>query len=464
MVHPPTPPHTGAAPIRRARVRASRVRLCALGLAACLSVPAPAPAQAPPASYAAGTQAQRATDGDDAIRPFQVHVPDSALADLRRRIAATRWPERETVGDPSQGVRLATLQPLVQYWGTDYDWRRAEARLNALPQFMTTIDGLDIHFIHVRSRHPDALPLIMTHGWPGSVFELLNAIGPLTDPTAHGGRAEDAFHVVLPSMPGYGFSERPTAPGWNRVDRMGAAWDVLMKRLGYSHYVSQGGDWGALVAEAMAVQAPEGLLGIHVNMPGTVPPDVLRRVRNGEPAPASLSDAEKRAYARLQHFYGKGFGYADIMNTRPQTISYGLTDSPAGMLAFFYDKFAEWTHSGGEPEKVLSRDEMLDNVTLYWLTNTGASSSRSYWDAAHAGGGPFNAWDIPTVPVAVTVFPGEIYPAPRSWAEQSFGNLIYYNEVETGGHFAAWEQPALFARELRAAFRPLRTARAARRP
>jgi pimeloyl-ACP methyl ester carboxylesterase len=432
----------------------SRLRICALAAAAYLSLPAPSHAQAPSPAAAAGPQATAARD--DAIRPFRVQVPDAALAELRRRIAATRWPDRETVPDQSQGVRLATLQPLVQYWGTGYDWRKAEARLNALPQFMTTIDGLDIHFIHVRSKHANALPLIMTHGWPGSVFELLKAVGPLVDPTAHGGRAEDAFHVVLPSIPGYGFSERPTAPGANRVDRMGAAWDVLMKRLGYRQYVSQGGDWGALVAEAMAVQAPEGLLGIHVNMPGTVPPDVLRLVRNGDPVPAGFSDEEKRAYARLQHFYGKGFGYADIMNTRPQTISYGLTDSPAGMLAFYYDKFAEWTHSGGEPEKVLSRDEMLDNVTLYWLTNTGASSSRSYWDAAQGGGGPFNAWNIPKVPVAVTVFPGEIYPAPRSWAEKSFGNLIHYNVVDRGGHFAAWEQPELFARELRAAFRPLR--------
>ena len=450
-------------------IRNARRTLAAAGILALFPLASPAGAQAVaaaattpttaspvvyagPASIAAGA----ATAGDE-VRPFRIAIPDAALADLRRRVAATRWPEAETVGDQSQGVRLATIRPLVQYWGTGYDWRKAEARLNALPQFMTSIDGLDIHFIHVRSRHPDAMPLIMTHGWPGSVMELLKTIGPLTDPTAHGGRAEDAFHLVLPSMPGYGFSDLPTTPGANRVDRMGAAWDVLMKRLGYPRYVSQGGDWGALVSEAMAVQAPEGLLGIHVNMPGTVPPEVVRMVRNGDPVPTTFSAEEKRAYARLQYFYGKGFGYADIMNTRPQTISYGLTDSPAGMLAFFYDKFAEWTHTGGQPEKVLTRDEMLDNVTLYWLTNTGASSSRSYWDAAQAGGGPFNAWDIPRVPVAVTVFPGEIYPAPRSWAEKSFRNLIYFNEVDAGGHFAAWEQPDLFARELRAAFRPLRS-------
>ena len=419
----------------------SRLRICALAVTMYLSLPAPSHTQ---------------TAREDAIRPFRVQVPEADIAELRRRIAATRWPDRETVPDQTQGVQMAKIRPLVEYWGTGYDWRRAEARLNALPQFMTTIDGLDIHFIHVRSRHADAMPLVMTHGWPGSVFELLKTVGPLTDPTAHGGRAEDAFHLVLPSIPGYGFSEKPTAVGFNRVDRMGRAWDVLMKRLGYARYVSQGGDWGALVAQAMAVQAPEGLLGIHVNMPGTVPPDVLKLVRNGEPAPATLPEAEKRAYARLQYFYSKGFGYADIMNTRPQTISYSLTDSPAGMLAFYYDKFAEWTDSGGEPERALTWDEMLDDVTLYWLTNTGASSSRSYWDAAQGGGGPFDAVDITKVPVAVTIFPGEIYRAPRSWAERCFHKLIYWNEVGKGGHFAAWEEPELFSAEMRAAFRSLR--------
>ena len=393
---------------------------------------------------------------DTAVRPFRANIPEAELADLRRRLAATRWPDKETVADHSQGVQLARLQDLVRYWGTDYKWRQAEAKLNLLPQFMTRIDGVDIHFIHVRSRHANALPLIMTHGWPGSVFELLKVIGPLTDPTEYGGRAEDAFDLVLPSIPGYGFSERPKVAGWDRPDRVGRAWDVLMKRLGYPRYVSQGGDWGAIISEVMAVQAPDGLLGIHVNMPGTVPPDVLRLLRNRDPAPANFSDAEKRAYAGLQYFYGKGFGYAEMMNTRPQTIGYSLADSPVGMLAFFYDKFAEWTHSGGDPEKVLTRDEMLDDVTLYWLTNTGASSSRSYWDAAQGGGGPFNAIDIPKVPVAVTIFPGEIYRAPRSWAEQNFHRLIYWNEVDKGGHFAAWEQPQLFSEELRAAFRSLR--------
>jgi pimeloyl-ACP methyl ester carboxylesterase len=391
----------------------------------------------------------------DAIRPFRVAVPDEALVDLRRRIAATRWPERETVADRSQGVQLAKLQELVRYWGTAYDWRKAEAKLNALPQFVTEIDGLDIQFAQVVSRHPNAMPLIMTHGWPGSVLELVKVIGPLTDPTAYGGRAEDAFHLVLPTYPGYGFSAKPKDTDWG-PPRVATAWHALMQRLGYKQYVSQGGDWGAIISEVMAVQAPAGLLGIHTNMPGTVPPSVLRLIRNRDPVPASFSEAEKTAFAGLEYFYRKGFGYAEMMNTRPQTLGYGLADSPVAMAAFFYDKFAEWTHSGGEPERVLTQDEMLDDITLYWLTNTGTSSSRSYWDAAQGGGGPFNAFDIPKVPVAVTIFPGEIYRAPRSWAEQSFGKLIYWNEVDKGGHFAAWEVPDLFATEIRAAFRPLR--------
>ena len=392
---------------------------------------------------------------DKTIRPFRVDIPEAALIDLRRRIANTRWPERETVDDFSQGVQLAKLKPLVDHWGTKHDWRKAEAKLNALPQFVTTIDGLPIHFIHVQSRHPNAMPLLMTHGWPGSVFELLKVVDPLTNPTAHGGRAEDAFDLVLPSYPGYGFSGKPTAPGWG-PDHVGRAFHELMQRLGYTNYVSQGGDWGAIISEVMAVQAPPGLLGIHINMPGTVPPSVVKLVRNREPAPASFSDAEKRAFAGLEYFYHKGFGYAEMMNTRPQTLGYSLADSPVGMLAFFYDKLTEWTHSDRHPEKVLSRDDMLDNVTLYWLTNTGTSSSRSYWDAAQGGGGPFNAFDIQNVPVAVTVFPGEIYRAPRSWGEQSFKKLIYWNEVDKGGHFAAWEVPQLFAEEIRAAFRSLR--------
>jgi pimeloyl-ACP methyl ester carboxylesterase len=393
---------------------------------------------------------------DKSIRPFKIDVPEAALADLRRRVQATRWPDKETVSDFSQGVQLAKFQELVRYWGTGYDWRKAEKKLNALPQFITTIDGLDIQFVHVRSKHPNALPLIMTHGWPGSPLELLGVIGPLTDPTAHGGRAEDAFHLVLPTYPGYGFSGKPTNTKW-APPRVARAWHELMGRLGYTQYVSQGGDWGAIISEIMAVQAPAGLLGIHTNMPGTVPPHVVKAVRSREPVPATFSPVEKAAYASLDYFYNKGFGYAEMMNTRPQTLGYALSDSPVGMAAFFYDKFTEWTYSRN-PEKSLTRDEMLDDITLYWLTNTGTSSSRSYWDAAQLGGGPFTAIDIPKVPVAVTVFPGEIYRAPRKWAEQNFHKLIYWNEVNKGGHFAAWEEPELFSAELRAAFKSLRNA------
>ncbi|MEU6389219.1 epoxide hydrolase [Streptomyces sp. NPDC046939] len=391
----------------------------------------------------------------DGVRRFRIRVPQRELTALRRRLREARWPERETVDDRSQGVQLAKLRPLIAYWGSDYDWRKGEARLNALPQFITELDGLDIQFAHIRSPHPDALPLLMTHGWPGSIFEMLKVIGPLTDPTAHGGRAEDAFHLVLPTLPGYGFSAKPTAPGWNPA-RTARAFHTLMLRLGYRRYVSQGGDWGATISHQLAIQHAKGLLGIHVNMPGTVPPDIIRHLRNYDPAPPGLSPREKTAYERLLHFYRDGYGYAAMMNQSPQTIGYSLADSPLGLAAFNYDKFAEWTDSGGEPEKVLTYDEMLDAISLYWLTNTGASSSRLYWEAARGGGGPFDAVDIPTVPVAVTVFPGEIYPAPRSWGERAYGNLIHWNEVDRGGHFAAWEQPALFSQEIRAAFRPLR--------
>lgn len=389
------------------------------------------------------------------IRPFRIAVPEEALQDLRKRIAATRWPDRETVADQTQGVQLDRLQPLVRYWGTDYDWRKAEAKLNALPQFVTEIDGLDIQFAHIRSPHSNALPLIMTHGWPGSIFELLKVVDPLTDPTAHGGRAEDAFHLVLPTYPGYGFSGKPQATGWG-PPHVARAWDELMRRLGYARYVSQGGDWGAIISQVMAAQAPAGLLGIHTNMPGTVPPSVVKLVRSRAPVPAGFSAAEKAAYASLDVFYNQGFGYAEMMNTRPQTLGYALADSPVGLAAFFYDKFAAWTYTNGQPERALTRDEMLDDVTLYWLTNTGTSSSRSYWDAATLGGGPFTAIDIPKVPVAVTVFPGEIYQAPKSWAETSFHKLIYWNVANKGGHFAAWEEPELFSAEIRAAFRSLR--------
>jgi len=398
------------------------------------------------------SQTHETTPTRFAVRPFRINVPEEALVDLRRRVVATRWPDRETVTDRSQGVQLAKIQELVRYWGTDYDWRKVEAKLNALPQFMTEIDGLDIHFLHVRSRHPNALPLIMTHGWPGSILELLKVIGPLTDPTAHGGRAEDAFDLVIPSMPGYGFSGKPQGTGWN-PDRMARAWDELMRRLGYTRYVSQGGDWGSVVSDVMARQAPSGLLGIHVNMPATVPPEVAKALKDGDPAPAGLSAAEKAAFEQLDALYTKGSGYAAMMVTRPQTLGYSLADSPAGLAAWFYDKFADWTYSGGEPERSLTKDEMLDDITLYWLTNTGASSSQSYWEVY--GGNPFNAVDI-SIPVGVTVFPGEIYRAPRSWAERSYHRLIYWNEVDKGGHFAAWEQPELFAAEIRAAFRPLR--------
>jgi pimeloyl-ACP methyl ester carboxylesterase len=396
-----------------------------------------------------------ALPADAAIRTFRINVPEADLVDLRRRIAATRWPEKETVNDQSQGVPLAKLKSLVNYWGTDYDWRKAEAKLNALPQFVTNINGVDIQYIHVRSRHPNALPLLMTHGWPGSPLELLKVIGPLTDPTAHGGRAEDAFDLVLPTIPGYGFSGKPTNTDWT-PPQIASAWHELMQRVGYKRYVSQGGDWGAIISQVMAVQAPEGLLAIHTNMPGTVPPSVVKLVRTREPVPAGFSDVEKAAYKSLDVFYNQGFGYAEMMNTKPQTLGYSLADSPVGLAAFFYDKFATWTYTGGEPEKSLTRDEMLDDITLYWLTNTGTSSSRSYSDAAKLGGGPFTAIEITKVPVAVTVFPGEIYQAPRSWTEKSYHKLIYFNEVKKGGHFAAWEEPELFTSEIRAAFRSFR--------
>jgi pimeloyl-ACP methyl ester carboxylesterase len=400
--------------------------------------------------------AQKAAAEDKTIRPFHVNIPEAALVDLRERVLATRWPDKETVADRSQGVQLARLQALVHYWSTDYDWRKVEARLNALPQFITQIDGLDVHFIHVRSRHPNALPLIITHGWPGSILELVKIIDPLTDPTSYGGRAEDAFDVVLPSMPGYGFSGRPPSTGWG-PDRIGRAWDVLMKRLGYKRYVSQGGDWGSVVADAMARQKPAGLLGIHVNMPPTVPADVAKALKNGDPAPAGLSDNEKAAFKSLNDLYTKGAGYAGIMVTRPQTLGYGISDSPAGLAAFFYDKFNDWTDTGGDAEKALTRDEMLDDITLYWLTGTATSGARLYWENNNNN---FNAVDQKTadisIPVAVTVFPGEIYRAPKSWTERAYRQLIYFNEVDKGGHFAAWEQPELFATEMRAAFKSLR--------
>jgi len=385
------------------------------------------------------------------IRPFKAHIPDSDLADLRQRLARTRWPGKETVADESQGVRLARMQQLVQYWGSEYDWRKGEAKLNALPMFVTEIDGLDIQFIHVRSRHKNAMPMIMTHGWPGSIFELIKAIGPLTDPTAYGASADDAFHVVVPSLPGFGFSGKPATPGWGS-DHIARAWGTLMERLGYTRFVSQGGDCGSVVSHRMAMQHVKGLIGIHVNMPATVPADIARSLALGDPAPAGLSPKEKNAYEKLAVFYRDNCGYSAMMVTRPQTVGYALADSPSGQAAWMYDKISQWTYSGGVPERSLTRDEILDDISLYWLTDSATSSAQIYWED-HSNN--FNAVDI-SLPTAITVFPGEIYQAPRSWAERCYHNLIYFNEVDKGGHFAAWEEPLLFAQEVRAGFRPLR--------
>ncbi len=416
-------------------------------------------------AHATQTTATQVSSGPgvdkDAIRPFRANVPEEALVDLRRRIGATRWPDKETVDDRSQGVQLAKLQELVRYWGTGYDWRKAEAKLNALPQFMTTIDGLDIHFIHVRSRHPNALPLIMTHGWPGSVFELLKTIGPLTDPPAHGVRAEDAFDLVLPSIPGYGFSGKPTGTGWD-PDHIARAWAELMKRLGYTRYVAQGGDWGAPISGAMARQAPAGLLGIHVNLPATVPPEVEAALAGGGPAPAGLSEKERAVFDAL-NTYRKSVNsaYLLMMTARPQAVGYGPTDSPAGLAAWMlvHPGFAKWTY-GSDPQQSPTKDEVLDDFTLYWLTNSATSSARLYWENGGRGATSAAAQKTAEIslPVAITVFPEEVYRAPETWARRAYRNLIYFHEADKGGHFAAWEQPELFAAELRAAFRPLRKA------
>ncbi len=397
----------------------------------------------------------------DAIRPLHIAFPEEQLVDLRRRIAGTRWPDRETVNDQSQGIQLARIGPLVEYWGTGYDWRKVEAKLNALPNFITEIDGLDIHFIHVRSRHANALPLIMTHGWPGSVLELLKTVGPLTDPTAHGGRPEDAFDLVMPSMPGYGFSGKPTGTGWG-PDRIARAWAVLMNRLGYTRYVAQGGDWGSPVSSAMARQAPKGLLGIHINLPATVPAEVAAVLAAGGPAPAGLSEQERQTFDELSAFAKKGERtYAVMMGARPQTIGYSITDSPVGLAAWMlgHPGFNNWTYSSNDPEK--SPDEVLDDITLYWLTNSATSSARLYWEYGARSPILANAEMTSEIslPVAITVFPGEVYRAPETWARRAYRNLIYFREAEKGGHFAAWEQPELFSAELRAAFRSLRPAR-----
>jgi len=395
-----------------------------------------------------------AAAGEGAIRPFLVNVPDEALADLRRRVGATKWPKQETVADASQGVQLATMRKLALYWQTAHDWRKVEARLNAWPQFMTEIDGLDIHFIHVRSKHENALPVIITHGWPGSIIEQLKIIDPLTNPTAHGGSASDAFDVVIPSLPGHGFSGQPTTTGWD-PQRIARAWTVLMKRLGYTRYVAQGGDWGDAISEQMAVQAPPELLGIHTNMPATVPDEIARALQSGGPAPSGLSEEEKNAYDQLDFFYKHGLGYAQEMANRPQTL-YGIEDSPVGLAAWMLDhdarSYALITRVFDGQAEGLTRDDILDNVTLYWLTNTAVSSARLYWENKLA----FFAPKQLTIPVAVSVFPDEIYAAPRSWAEKAFPKLVYYNRLDKGGHFAAWEQPGPFSAELRAAFRSLR--------
>lgn len=402
----------------------------------------------------AAATSEAARPADTAIRPFQFHATDRELADLKSRISATKWPSRELVNDITQGVQLATMQKLAQYWASDYDWRRFETRLNALPQFVTTIDGVDIHFIHARSKHKNAMPIVITHGWPGSVIEQLKLIDPLTNPTAHGGTEADAFDVVIPSLPGYGFSGKPTELGWD-PQRIARAWTVLMKRLGYSRFVAQGGDWGDAVTEQMAVQAPPELAGIHTNMPGAVPDEIEKALEARKPAPAGLSADEQRAYGQLDFFYTHGLAYAQEMSARPQTL-YGIEDSPVGLAAWMLDHDARSYELiarvfDGKAEG-LTRDDVLDNITLYWLTNTAVTSARLYWENKLAFFAPKGI----TIPVAVSAFPDELYQAPKSWVEKAFPNLLYYNRPEKGGHFAAWEQPEALTKDLRLAFRPLR--------
>ncbi|HEX8772603.1 MAG TPA: epoxide hydrolase [Pyrinomonadaceae bacterium] len=438
----------------------NRRRFCGVAAAAVAALGLQGLTSKVSAATVAGTEVLQPTGSEKTdIRPFKVSFPEAELTEMRRRIKATRWPERETVTDSSQGVPLATIQALARYWATDYDWRKVEARLNAFPQFMTNIDGLDIHFIHARSKNPNALPLVVTHGWPGSIIEQLKIIEPLTNPTAYGGRAEDSFDVVIPSMPGYGFSGKPTTTGWG-PERMARAWAELMKRLGYKRYVAQGGDWGAFVVDQMGLQSPAGLLAIHTNMPATVPADVDKALLAGAPAPSGLSAEEQRAYEQLVRTF-KQVDYAKYMAARPQTL-YGIADSPVGLAAWLLDH----NDADGQPAATvasalnraksgtgeLTRDEILDNITLYWLTNTGVSASRLYWEYK---GGFFNTKGV-SIPVAVSVFPGEQYEAPRSWTEKAYPKLIYYNKVDKGGHFAAWEEPLLFAQEIRAGFRSVR--------
>jgi pimeloyl-ACP methyl ester carboxylesterase len=444
-----------SAPTRRSLL-AGTAAVGAVGLASSLSSRA----------FASSIGVSAAATESDVVRPFRIEFPESALVDLRQRIGAMRWPERETVTDDSQGVPLAAMRQIARYWATEYDWRRCEAKLNTLPQFMTEIDGLDIHFIHVRSRHDNALPLIVSHGWPGSIIEQLKIIGPLTDPTAHGGSSTDAFHVVIPSIPGYGFSAKPATTGWDPA-RIGRAWVTLMKRLGYPQFVAQGGDIGGIIANVMATEAPPELLGIHVNFPATVPPDIAKALQAGNPPPAGLSDDERHAYEQLAVLFATRRAYALMQATRPQTLT-GLADSPIGLATWLLDHGDRYgqpaaaimsavlgTTVDGNPADGLTRDDVLDNITLYWLTNTAISAARFYWEAKKFPS--YNAVNV-TIPAAVSVFPGENYQAPRSWVERAYHKLIYYNKVEKGGHFAAWEQPELFAAEVRDGFRPLRQA------
>ncbi|MBB6186642.1 epoxide hydrolase family protein [Rhodanobacter sp. MP7CTX1] len=434
----------------------SRRHFCGAAAAVIAAVPIGMSGLFSERSEAMNAGAQQSVADNMAIRPFHMTFSDAELTDLRRRIKATRWPEKETVTDHTQGVPLATMQKLASYWSTDYDWRNVETRLNKLPNFITEIDGLDIHFIHVRSKHPNALPVIITHGWPGSIIEQMKIIDPLTNPTAHGGSVADAFDVVIPSMPGYGFSGKPSTTGWD-PDHIARAWVVLMKRLGYTKFVAQGGDWGAIITEQMGAHASPELLGIHTNMPGIFPADIDKAAFSGAPAPSSLSPDEKIAYERLAFVYSKGIAYGYQMGLRPQTL-YGIEDSPVGLAAYFLDHDARSLtliagDFDGHPAGI-SRDDVLDNITLTWLTGTALSGARLYWENKL----PFFGIKGVKIPVAVSVFPDELYPAPKSWSEQAFPKLIHYNRLAKGGHFAAWEQPTLFTEELRSGFKPLRTA------